>query len=92
MNKPKEEKKEFTIVEPKSDKPAVQVSRQRPQSNARPQAPSVPITFDAWWLRTQNKYKFKPELKKAVQRHFEARGFTDYTKFDAGLRDFGFRT
>jgi hypothetical protein len=92
MNKPKEEKKEFTVVEPKSDKPIVQVSRQRPQSNARPAAPAVPITFDAWWLQTQNKYNFKPELKKSIQRHFEARGFMEYQKFDAGLRDFGFRT
>jgi len=87
MNKQKETQKEVTIVGPKAES-----ARPRQTSVTRPQAPQIPITFDAWWLRTQNKYKFKPALKNAVKRHFEARGFMDYTKFDAGLRDFGFRT
>jgi hypothetical protein len=84
MNQKKKDlKQEFTLVGEES--PSIEISQ-------APQSIDVPISFDAWWLQTQGKYKFKPELKEAVRRHFEARGFTDYKNYNAGLRDFGFRT
>lgn len=52
----------------------------------------IPITFDAWWIQTAGKYGLKQDLKQSVKRHFEARGYMNYRKFNAGLRDFGFRT
>lgn len=52
----------------------------------------VAITFDAWWIQTAGKYNLKQDLKQSIKRHFEARGFMNYKKFNAGLRDFGFRT
>jgi hypothetical protein len=53
---------------------------------------SIPISFDAWWIRTATKYNLNQDLKAAIKRHFESRGFMDYKKFDQGLKDFGFRT
>ena len=86
-----EEKKDFVVVEAQ---PANESSPQPPTVRATTPTPqaAIPISFDRWWIQTQNKYNFRPALKKAVRKHFEARGFMDYRKFDAGLRDFGFNT
>jgi hypothetical protein len=84
-SKRKEDIKEFTVVSNEDIAPAA-------SAPVAAQSPVIPISFDRWWLQTQSKYKFKPELKTAVRKHFEARGFMDYTKFNDGLRDFGFRT
>lgn len=78
----KEIKQGFTVVG-ESSAPSI-------ESVIVSQQPDIPISFDNWWLQTQSKYKFKSELKMAVQKHFEARGFTDYKKFNDGLRDFGY--
>lgn len=83
-SKRKEQKQEVMIVGQERQMP-----RMAPTSPAQI---DVPISFDAWWLQIQSKYKFKPELKASVQRHFESKGFMDYKKFNQGLRDFGFRT
>jgi hypothetical protein len=83
--KRKEESKEFTVVSNSAPVQAV-------QTQVAAQTPDIPISFDRWWLQTQSKYNFKPSLKIAVKKHFEARGFMDYKKFNAGLRDFGFGT
>jgi hypothetical protein len=88
--KRREEKKEFTVVAPHEDsKPTAPPSV---RSTKAPAPSAVPTTFDGWWIQTQNKYNFKPALKKAVKKHFEARGFTDHRRFNEGLRDFGFNT
>jgi hypothetical protein len=47
------------------------------------------ISFDQWWLQTQNMKNLRPELKTAVYKHFESRGYLDNENFDAGLKDFG---
>lgn len=49
----------------------------------------LPVSFDAWWLLKQTQVGLKPELKEAVRRHFESRGFMQDSRFDEGLRDFG---
>ncbi len=82
--KRREVKKDVTIV---GETEAMQA-----QTVQAPQAIDIPISFDSWWIQTMNKHELKPELREAVRKHFEARGFMDYKKFDAGLRDFGFRT
>jgi hypothetical protein len=84
MNKLRDNPKEFVVVG------AVPTAAPVQTAPARAAAPDIPISFDRWWLATQSKYKFKPSLKSAVRKHFEARGFMDYKKFNAGLRDFGF--
>jgi len=81
--KRKEIKKDFVLVGE-----SAQSTQTAPQS---PQAIDVPISFDAWWIQTKNKYKLKPELREAILKHFESRGFMDYKQFNAGLRDFGYR-
>jgi hypothetical protein len=81
--KRKEAAKEFVVVSNVEPLPA-------PSAPVAAQTPDIPISFDRWWLQTQSKYKFKPHLKTAVKKHFEARGFMHYKKFNAGLRDFGF--
>jgi hypothetical protein len=83
--KRKEIKKDFTVVGQQAQ-PAAQAVEQKPKNL------DIPISFDAWWIQVQNKYKFSPNLRDAVRKHFEARGFMDYKKFNDGLRDFGFRT
>lgn len=62
------------------------------QAPVTPAPVQIPISFDAWWIRTASKYSLNQDLKASVKRHFESRGFMDYKKFDQGLRDFGFRT
>jgi len=85
MSKRKEIQREVTIVG------AQQATEQSQPEAAKPM--KIPISFDTWWLQTQQKYKLKPELKSAVQRHFQVRGFiNDSDKFMDGLRDFGFNT
>ena len=60
----------------------------------KPEAPAaihINVSFDDWWLQAQQQYKFKPELKESVKRHFEAKGFlSDSRKYNEGLRNFGF--
>jgi hypothetical protein len=82
--KRRQAKQEVTIVGDEQEAPAAPAPAAKPIQ--------VPISFDAWWLQMETKYKFKPELKMSVQRHFQARGFMDYKKFNQGLREFGFRT
>jgi hypothetical protein len=77
--------KEFTVI---GEEPIVH----KAPVAAKPSGVDIPISFDRWWLQTQSKYKFKPALKSAVKKHFEARGFMNYKKFNEGLRDFGFKT
>lgn len=53
----------------------------------------IQVSFDQWWLQTQQKYNFKPALKDALKKHFETKGFiNDSRNFEKGLRDFGFNT
>lgn len=47
------------------------------------------ISFDQWWLQVQNSKNLRPELKAAIYKHFESRGFLADGNFDAGLKDFG---
>lgn len=83
--KRKEIKKDFLVV---GEEPA-----QQNEVEAIPVPTHIPVSFDAWWLQTQSKYKLRPELKEAVKRHFASRGFLDDSrKFDKGLRDFGYNT
>lgn len=83
MSKRKEQKKDFTVV-------GQEVKQQQPTAQVQPK--EVPMTFDEWWLQTQQKLKLKPELKLAMRKHFEARGFiNDSKKFNDGLKDFGFK-
>ncbi len=86
MNERKSRKQEeVTIVGEKEIKVA-------PTAPKTPVTPKIPISFDAWWIQVAGKYNLNQDLKTSVKRHFEARGFMDYKKFDSGLRDFGFRT
>jgi hypothetical protein len=81
--KRKEIKKDFLVVGEQAPVAQNQVQEQ--------QDLHIPISFDAWWLQTQSKYKFKPELKEAIKKHFMARGFiNDSSKFEQGLKDFGY--
>jgi hypothetical protein len=82
--KRKEIKKDFSVI---GEEPTQQAGIEVVE------ATHVPMSFDAWWLQTQSKYKLKPELKEAVRKHFASRGFlNDSRKFDKGLRDFGYNT
>lgn len=47
------------------------------------------ISFDDWWVTAEYRYKLKPELREAIKRHFEARGFMNSGDFDSGIKDFG---
>lgn len=47
------------------------------------------INFDAWWVLKAQSLKLKPEMKSAVMKHFEARGFMESGDFDNGIIDFG---
>lgn len=81
--KRKEIKKDFLVVGEEAPK--------APQAQGTQQTPHIPISFDAWWLQTQSKYKLRAELKEAVRKHFTARGFiNDSRKFEQGLKDFGY--
>jgi len=84
MSKKSQKPKEVTVV---GQKTSAQIT-----APVTPVAVSIPISFDDWWLQTQGKYNFRPELKASVRKHFESRGFMDYRKFNEGLRDFGYRT
>lgn len=77
-------KDDVIVVGKESDAPAT-----APKASAPVQ---VPISFDAWWIQAAGKYGLNQDLKQSVKRHFEARGFMEYKKFNQGLRDFGFRT
>lgn len=82
--KRKEIRKDFTVVG---------ATKPLEQKQVQQEAPHIPVSFDAWWLQTQSKYKFKPELKEAIKRHFTARGFiNDSRMFEQGLKDFGYNT
>jgi hypothetical protein len=47
------------------------------------------ISFQAWWLQAQQAKQLKFELREALKKHFEARGFMTSGEFDKGLADFG---
>lgn len=47
------------------------------------------ISFDAWWIMKAQSLNLKPEMKNAVKKHFEARGFMQSGDFDGGIIDFG---
>ena len=70
------------------------VGEQKQVAMAKPSAPEamhIAVSFDDWWLQTAQKYKFKPELKESVKKHFEAKGYiSDSRKYNEGLRNFGF--
>ena len=86
MNRKRSEiKKEVVIV-------GSQPAPQAPPVEAAPEVPEIPISFETWWVQASNKHNLKPELQESVRKHFSARGFDHWKKFDAGLRDFGFRT
>ncbi len=57
-----------------------------------PKPARIPMTFDAWWLLAQQKHKLRPELKQAVKKHLESRGYMAEENYDEGLRDFGIKT
>lgn len=81
--KRKEIKKDFSVVG--------QDAQKETAKQAAPQAAFIPVSFDAWWLQAQSKYKFKSELKEAIRKHFTARGFiNDSRRYDQGLKDFGY--
>lgn len=64
----------------------------QPQEASAPEAPKAKkprISFDQWWLETQNKFKLRASLKEAVRKHLEARGFMETGEYDKGLSDFG---
>ena len=75
----REQLKEITIVGQVS---ATVVTNQAAPVKAK-------ISFDQWWLQVQNIKKLRPELKTAVYKHFESRGYLVNENFDAGLKDFG---
>lgn len=50
------------------------------------------LSFDAWWARTQKKYKLAPEMKEVIYKHLKARGFVKNGQFDEGLKDFGIKS
>jgi hypothetical protein len=67
------------------------VGQQEPIVKAEPPAEiKSEITFDQWWIMVLGAKKLKSELKTAIRKHFEARGFMQSKKFDDGLKDFGF--
>jgi hypothetical protein len=49
------------------------------------------MSFDQWWEIKRQQYGLKPEMKIAIQRHFEAKGTKEYKDFDRGLVDFGIK-
>ena len=78
-NKRREQKIEFTVVgaEKISAEPAI----------AQPARPA--ISFSAWWLQIQQAKQLKFELREALRKHFESRGFLASGEFEEGLKDFG---
>lgn len=79
----KEDQQEVTVI-------GKQEATKAPTAPRSPVTPKVPITFDAWWIQVAGKNGLSQDLKNSVKRHFQARGFMEYSKFDKGLRDFGF--
>ena len=56
-------------------------------------APILPkMSFDTWWLLAQQRLSLRIELKEAVKKHLEARGFMKTGDFEKGLIDFGYRS
>lgn len=84
MAKKKEQPKLIIVGEQQEQKQQVVFESKKP---AR-----MPMSFDAWWLLTQQKLKLKPELKESVKKHLEARGFMKNENYDEGLIDFGIKT
>jgi hypothetical protein len=64
-------------------------ARVREPKLSLPERAAPEVSFDSWWLRTQKKFDFKPEMKEIVWKHFNARGFIKNRDFEAGLKDFG---
>lgn len=53
-------------------------------------APIEPkIGFDAWWTMKAQSLNLRPELKDAIRKHFQSRGFMENGEFDKGIEDFG---
>jgi hypothetical protein len=65
--------------------------KQEPVAETK-KAVKMPMSFDAWWLLTQQRLKLKPELKESVKKHLEARGFMKNENYNEGLIDFGIKT
>jgi len=53
-------------------------------------APQIQLDFDAWWMLKSQIMNLKPQVKTAIKKHFEARGFMANQNFDEGLKDFGY--
>jgi len=83
------QQKPLRIVE--SEDKAYQDAYQQSQAEATEEAKPVKrqISFDDWWATAEYYYKLKPELREAIKKHFEARGFLASGEFDNGIKDFG---
>ena len=47
------------------------------------------LTYDAWWVMAQQRYKLKPVMQEVLFKHFKARGFLESGDFEAGIKDYG---
>lgn len=83
MPKKKEQPKLIIVGESEQKKPVETQLVKKPVK--------MPLSFDAWWLLTQQKLKLKPELKESVKKHLQARGFMQNENYDEGLKDFGIK-
>jgi hypothetical protein len=63
----------------------------QPTSTEAVKPDQIPVSFDDWYLRVQHGRGWRPEMKKAIKAHFEARGFMKSKEFTKGLEDFGFK-
>ncbi len=75
----------------KKDEPKLVIVGEVQEAPQLPETPPIQakLTFDAWWMMKSNSLKLKPELKNAVKKHFESRGFLQSGEFDKGIEDFG---
>lgn len=84
MSKKREQAKLIIVGQ---DKPKAKITPAQIKKTVK-----MPLSFDAWWLLTQQKLKLKPELKESVKKHLESRGFMQNENYDEGLEDFGIKT
>jgi hypothetical protein len=59
------------------------------ESNVQSAPTRIQLDFDAWWMLVSQMRGLKPQVKTAIKKHFEARGFMANKNFDDGLKDYG---
>jgi hypothetical protein len=75
----------------KKEEPKLKIVGEQEEAPRQPEIAPIEakLSFDAWWMMKAQSLKLKPELKNAVKKHFESRGFLQTGDFDKAIKDFG---